>query len=411
MRQKRARYEGVKANIRKNYLFVALSSLNLTHGVWMIYLALKGFSLIELGLLEGIYHITSFLMEIPTGAIADMWGRKLSRIIGRGIAIISFLIMFLSGSFAIQAIGFMITAISNNLESGAGDALVYDSLLELDDISSYMSVAGKQELTYQSATIIAFLLAGFLAQYSYAYVFILSILFAFFAMISALSLKETTIGKVVSTSNSFFSIMGEYKEHIIASFASLKKEKHIVYLMVISEVIFTIITTLFFYLQTFWSLQGHPESYITTMFAFNAIVAGVSALFASKIEQKIGKRWTLISIVLFPTIFVWLIATTPYSPLFYILIGPLEGLLIASVGTYLNELINSKQRATILSMQSMLFSLIMVIIFPSFGFISSHFSISIGFIALSILSTLFAIFALLYMIPSICNVKINMMKK
>ncbi len=156
----------------------------------MIFLALKGFSLIELGLLEGIYHVTSFLMEIPTGAIADIWGRKLSRVMGRLIAIVAFLIMFLSGSFIIQAIGFMITAISNNLESGAGDALVYDSLLELDDISSYMSVAGKQELTYQSATIVAFLLAGFLAQYSYAYVFILSILFAFFAMISALSLKR-----------------------------------------------------------------------------------------------------------------------------------------------------------------------------------------------------------------------------
>ena len=121
----------LRANIKKNYLFVALASLNLTHGVWMIFLALKGFSLIELGFLEGIYHVTSFLMEIPTGAIADIWGRKLSRVMGRLIAIVAFLIMFLSGSFIIQAIGFMITAISNNLESGAGDALVYDSLLEL----------------------------------------------------------------------------------------------------------------------------------------------------------------------------------------------------------------------------------------------------------------------------------------
>jgi len=369
----------------------------------MIYLALKGFSIVELGLLEGIYHITSFLMEIPTGAIADLWGRKISRVIGRAIVIIAYLIMFLSGSFAIQAIGFMIMAISNNLESGAGDALVYDSLLEMDDISSYMSVAGKQELTYQSASIISLLLAGFLAQYSYSYVFILSILFAFFAMISALFLKETTIGKVVSTSKTFLSIMGEYKEHIFASFASLRKEKHIVYLMLISEIIFTIIATLFFYLQTYWSEGGHPESYITTIFAINAIAAGVTALFASKLEQKIGKKKTLISLVLLPAILVWLIATTPYSPLFYILMGPSEGLLIASIGTYLNELISSKQRATILSMQSMLYSLLMVPIFPSVGFISSHFSISFAFIILSVLFTIFALFALFYMIPKLCK--------
>ena len=135
--------------------------------------------------------------------------------------------------------------------------------------------------------------------------------------------------------------------------------------MLISEMIFTIITTLFFYLQTFWSDAGHSESYVTTIFAINAITAGVSALFASKVEQKIGKRWTLISVVILPTILAWLIATTPYSPFFYILFGPSEGLLIASIGTYLNKLIQSKQRATILSIQSMLFSLIMVAIFPS----------------------------------------------
>ena len=394
---------GVKANIRKNYLFVGLSSLNLTHGVWMIYLALKGFSLIELGLLEGIYHITSFLMEIPTGAIADLWGRKISRVIGRGIAIISYLIMFLSGSFAMQALGFMITAISNNLESGAGDALVYDSLVEMDEISSYMSVAGKQELTYQSATIIAFLLAGFLAQYSYNLVFILSIVFAFFSIISALSLKETTVGKGPKRGVTFFSILTEYKDHIIASFASLKREKHIVYLMLISEVMFTIITTLFFYLQSYWSSEGHPESYITGIFALNAIVAGLTALFASKIEKKIGKRLTLIIVVLFPTIYVWLIAITPYSSLFYILLGPIEGLLIASIGTYLNELISSQQRATILSMQSMLFSLIMVLIFPTVGYISSHFSISIAFIALSVFTSLFALCGIFYIIPLLCK--------
>ncbi len=389
----------VKNNIRKNYLFVALSSLNLTHGVWMIYLALKGFTIIELGILEGIYHVTSFMMEIPTGAIADLWGRKMSRIIGRAISIISYLIMFLSGSFFLQAIGFMITAISNNLESGAGDALVYDTLVELDDTTSYMAVAGKQELTYQGATIIALLLTGFLAQHSYSFVFILSILFSFLAMLSAFGLKETTVGKKTMNAESFSHLMQGYVDHIKSSFISIKNEKSIFFLMLISEIIFTFITTLFFYLQSFWSGQGHPESYITTIFAINAVVAGSTAFIASKIVKKIGKRWTLISVIVFPTALIWLISTTPYSPLFYILLGPSEGLLIASIGTYLNELLLSDQRATILSMQSMLFSIIMIVVFPTVGIISSHFSIPIAFITLSVLCTIFALYALFYVIP------------
>jgi hypothetical protein len=63
-------------NIGLDYSFTFLSNLNLLHALWMIYLSLKGFSLLELGLLEGIFHITSFLMEVPTGAVADLWGRR-----------------------------------------------------------------------------------------------------------------------------------------------------------------------------------------------------------------------------------------------------------------------------------------------------------------------------------------------
>ncbi len=63
-------------NIGKNYIFTLFFYLNLTRGVWMIYLAYRGFSLLELGIFEGVFHITSFLMEVPTGVVADLWGRK-----------------------------------------------------------------------------------------------------------------------------------------------------------------------------------------------------------------------------------------------------------------------------------------------------------------------------------------------
>ena len=56
-----------RRNIGLNYLYSLLMNLNLTHGLWMIYLTGMGFPLVQLGLLEGIYHITGFLMEI--------WGR------------------------------------------------------------------------------------------------------------------------------------------------------------------------------------------------------------------------------------------------------------------------------------------------------------------------------------------------
>ncbi|NBK26550.1 MAG: MFS transporter, partial [Spirochaetia bacterium] len=100
-------------------------NLSFTHGIWMIYLASRGFSLIQLGALEAIFHITSFLMEVPTGSVADIWGRKTSRLAGRVCYALSLVLMYWGPTFWLQILAFVLSALGYNLESGAGDALLY----------------------------------------------------------------------------------------------------------------------------------------------------------------------------------------------------------------------------------------------------------------------------------------------
>ena len=75
--------ESLMNNIRIKLYIYTFYNLNLTRGIWMIYLAYRGFSLLELGIFEGVFHLTSFLMEVPTGVVADLWGRRISRLYGR----------------------------------------------------------------------------------------------------------------------------------------------------------------------------------------------------------------------------------------------------------------------------------------------------------------------------------------
>ncbi|MFA6696528.1 MAG: MFS transporter, partial [Sphaerochaeta sp.] len=152
-----------RRNIPLSYGFTALMNLSFTHGLWMMYLASKGFSLVQLGLLEAIFHVTSFLMEVPTGSVADIWGRKVSRLSGRLFGALSLAIMFLAPTFPLQVVGFICSALGYNLESGAGDALLYDSLLLDGQESSYLRVKGLDELLYQSCSVVAFLVGGLLA--------------------------------------------------------------------------------------------------------------------------------------------------------------------------------------------------------------------------------------------------------
>lgn len=65
----------VEKQIKKLYLSSILGNLSLT-GAWVAILAARGFNLVEIGYVETIFHITSLIFEIPSGVLADVFGRK-----------------------------------------------------------------------------------------------------------------------------------------------------------------------------------------------------------------------------------------------------------------------------------------------------------------------------------------------
>lgn len=382
-------------NIGKEYVFTAFFNLDLTRGLWMIYLAMRGFSLVELGILESAFHVTSFLMEIPTGAVADMWSRKASRIIGRVFYLISLLILFLSQSFIVQLSGFIICAIGYNLESGAGEALLYDSLHKEVKDKKYMAIAGRKEFVLQSASIIALIVGGYLATKSYNIVFILSIIVVIFSLITAFTFKEPVIEKERSISGG---ILTRLKDQTVQSFLVIKKRRQIAFYIIFSELIFTFTVSLFFYLQNFWKGEGFSEFQIGLIFAIASLMTGLTGLAAHKIEKKLGGEQGLVRIIpLFLILSLWGIAVSPIKFPFYLLIGLMEGVLFVAISDYINRLIPSEYRATVLSFQSMVFSFFMIVLFPVIGLIGDNFGLIRAFITISAAGTIIALLYYAYL--------------
>lgn len=54
------------------------SCLRLTDAVWVALLAVRGFTLAQIGLAEAVFHLTSLLCEVPSGVAADLLGRRLN---------------------------------------------------------------------------------------------------------------------------------------------------------------------------------------------------------------------------------------------------------------------------------------------------------------------------------------------
>ena len=123
----------LKCNIRIDYLFCFCRNFDLSSAVWVLYMGWRGLPLWQIGIAEGMFHVTSFLFEVPSGALADLAGRKNVMIWGRVLAAVSSVILLFSTDLWQFLIGFSISAVSYNLNSGSEEALVYDSMKMLGE--------------------------------------------------------------------------------------------------------------------------------------------------------------------------------------------------------------------------------------------------------------------------------------
>ena len=67
--------QNIQKQISRLYLSTVFGYLSLS-GAWIAILAARGYSLVEIGFAETVFHITSLILEIPSGVFADVFGRK-----------------------------------------------------------------------------------------------------------------------------------------------------------------------------------------------------------------------------------------------------------------------------------------------------------------------------------------------
>lgn len=156
----------------------------------MALLALRGFSLLQIGILESIFHIASSCFEIPSGVVADVFGRKRTLALSKLVSVLSCLAMILSDNFGTVAFAIAFSALSYNLESGTIEALAYDSLKSVKQEEKYNQYASTEMMLYRITSSTATLCAGFALWLGYKKAYAIDIFFGMIALGIVCSLRE-----------------------------------------------------------------------------------------------------------------------------------------------------------------------------------------------------------------------------
>lgn len=363
----------ISKNIKNEYLYRFLSYFDITSAIWVLYLGYKGMNLAEIGLIEGIFHVTGFLSEIPTGALADLFGRRKIMIIGRLTSLISAIIMLFSNSFLGFAIGFILSAWGYNLNSGSEEALVYDSLKVLKREEEYLKINGKINLIIEVSQGLAVFIGGILSEINFSISYITAIIIGIFSLIVSFNFTEVDIRE---SHEERITVINHFK----TSINIVKENKMLLNILIFFPTIYTFSAIIYFYGQKFLSDGGYSRVNISIIFLVNGILSSIGAILSSRVYKKFKSiGWISISMIISILILFMGNVTKNLSLLIFLLISFLTSILQPISSKLINSMVASKQRATIISVESMFYSMMMIILFPICGFIGDKISLDISF--------------------------------
>jgi len=113
-------------------VFLFWFSTALPMALFILLAQARGMGLAQLGLLMAAYSVTVFLLEMPTGGLADAWGRRRVALLAETVTLAGWSIFLFSFSFPAFLVAFVVNGIGRALASGTLDAWFVDSLLAID---------------------------------------------------------------------------------------------------------------------------------------------------------------------------------------------------------------------------------------------------------------------------------------
>ncbi len=144
----------------------------------LIYLISHGVSIFQIGILYAIRETVIYLFEVPSGIIADYYGRKKELYMCFSFYIISFVIFFFTSSFIVAALAMVFFGLGEAFRSGTHKAMIL-TYLEKNSLKKYKTlVYGRTRSFSLIGTAISSLISIFimLALPSSGWIFLASII-------------------------------------------------------------------------------------------------------------------------------------------------------------------------------------------------------------------------------------------
>ncbi len=355
-------------NILKLYIFAAFEWMLFFIPVLYLFYQSIGLSTQDVFIVQAIFALIIAIFEVPSGYIADYLGRKKTLIAGTVLMLIGTIWYAQSQNFTDVTIAEIFLGMGMSLRSGVKEAILYDSLLLLQEEGQFKYKQGMTGTFGQISEGVSSIIGAMLATLSLRLPFYMEMIAVFCALMIAFTFHEPKRERVSSN----------HVENFKKAFHKIWwKDRRVFWTVMLGGIIST--TTL----AAVWFSQPYMEN-IGLQITFFGVIWALGN-FGSAAGNYMSHRLNMMSETLQYTLIIGLVAVgllgmaiipSIIGVLMIVVIRFAWGLLTPLSQEVVNRMVGSELRVTILSIKSLMQKMMFIILGPLYGWVSDVYSLS-----------------------------------
>lgn len=295
-------WQGLGGNLPKSMLLAFFQLFIVIIPVLVPFFQDHGLSMQEVFLTQAWFGAIVVIMEVPSGILADRYGRKRALVLGALFLAFGHLSLLWAADFTGFLVFEALLGIGVSLMSGADLALLYDTELALGREGESPQAVAKLYSMHSISEALAAIACSLLVLVSMDAVVLLQVVAGFVPLLVALTLVEPPVHKAREENPLRFTEV----------FAHLLRNGALIRWTVIALSLWSL-TTFFavWVLQRYWTESGVPLWAFGYLWAFYTALAGFCGRHASSVERRMGIPLLFVLIGVLPVLGYAGLATAP----------------------------------------------------------------------------------------------------
>ena len=280
----------LRKNIKNIYAMMFFQSFMIIIAVFVPLLQRHGLSMSQVLQTQALFAFVVAFCEVPSGYLADLWGRKNTIVIGQGLIALAYLWLLPADSFMDYLVYEGLMGLGISLSSGADLALLYDTQTALNEQNSDVRIAHGKHISRLVAIegyggAVSGMAASFLTLLGFDWVLWAQFFCGFFALAFALCLVEAP--RRISL---------EDHQHNVRKVIGTIVHQPMVRWTTLAIMVFSLMGLYAFWVyQKYWEFNGIQVSWFGYLWALHCVLRGLVGQWAHEIEASLG--WQKIFIV------------------------------------------------------------------------------------------------------------------